>query len=162
MLLANDVELYQTESGKLIISDDSDEGIYTHIDLLLMQAGMIDDTVHYATFAQAHDALEPFNKATPRHEYITPFRCSYRYQCHYSFESWFIDEAIENAYSVNSFARVLVDADCTIWDEPRTAKVGIDVYKLRGKSHPELFAMFDKEIDEFIAYRTRHRSCNTP
>jgi len=57
-LLADDVTLYQTESGKLIISDDSDEGIYTHIDLILARAGIIEDTRHYATFEEAHRDLE--------------------------------------------------------------------------------------------------------
>lgn len=90
-----------------------------------------------------------------RYNYATPFDVFYRYKCGYKFETYSIDEAIEKAELIHPNAGIGLWADCILWGHPDRVNVIIKVKYLIGKTHSEIFEMFDKKIDESISYKSR-------
>jgi hypothetical protein len=89
----------------------------------------------------------------PRYNYTSPFQCLLRENISYSFESPSLDLAIENARAQHPNVIVAVRADCRIWNLRTSTVVSLYAWQMEGKTHDQIYEMFDLEVDCVVADR---------
>jgi hypothetical protein len=90
-----------------------------------------------------------------RYKYASPFRVWNQFDSQTYFESYDLQEAVENARRKPATTMILAEAECFIAGKPTTEKVGIYVWKADGKTEDEIYALFDGQVDRFIEVREK-------
>ena len=90
-----------------------------------------------------------------RYRYHDDWHVSSSVDCNFWIGSRTLSDALWIASLKGSEALITVHADCKFDGFETVAHVGLLLKALRGKSIEEIFAMFDEQVDEYIASRAR-------
>jgi len=91
----------------------------------------------------------------PRWKHRPPYRISYQYDCNFWERADTLEEALEIARAKHIRSLIGVHVELEHEGHKRIGSVGIIVQEAEGKTLEEVFDLFDKEGDDYIACRVR-------
>ena len=91
----------------------------------------------------------------PRWKHRPPYRISYQYDCNFAKRADTLEEALEVARSKHTRSLIGVHVELEFEGTKKIGSVGIIVQEADGKTLEEVFDLFDKEGDAYIACRAQ-------